>query len=98
MVTKPKHAWVTTPQVSSLRVRGVTFQLYPHDHDPPHAHGTYCGAEAIVDLNDNRTVSLSQRRDAVSPPNAKASAIRRILQVAQEHFDELVTLWEKMHS
>ena len=84
--------------MSSLRARGVTFQLYPHDHEPRHAHGTYGGAEAIVNLNDNRTVSLSHRRNAVSPPNAKASAVRRILQVAQEHFDELVTLWEQMHS
>ena len=51
----------------------------------------------ILDLGDDSTVSLANRADAIRPPNAKRSSVRRILNVAAERFDELVALWEKMH-
>ena len=64
---------------------------------PRHAHGSFEETEVILDLSDDRTVRLATRPDAIRPPNAKRSSVRRILNVAAEHFDELVALWEKMH-
>ena len=51
----------------------------------------------IVDLGADCTVRLAKRADAIRPPNAKRSSVRRILNVAAEHFDELIALWEKVH-
>jgi hypothetical protein len=35
---------------------------------------------------------------AFAPGNAKRRDVRKILKAAAEHFDELVSLWEKMHA
>jgi hypothetical protein len=43
------------------------------------------------------TVSIANRADAIRPGNAKRSDLRRILNLAATHFEELVALWEKMH-
>jgi len=51
----------------------------------------------IVNLSNHRLVRLADCDDAIRPPNAKLSSVRRILKTAAEHFDELVALWEKMH-
>jgi len=83
--------------MASLRFDGVLFVAYPQDHEPRHVHGFFEEAEVIVDLGDDRTVRLAERQDAIRPPNAKKSSVRRILNCAAEHFDELVALWEKMH-
>lgn len=53
--------------------------------------------EIIVDLLEDGNVALAKRKDAVRPPNAKRSDVKRILRSAAEHFDELVQLWEKTH-
>jgi hypothetical protein len=39
---------------------------------------------------------LANRAGAILPPNAKRSDIRKILDVAGEHYDEIVAAWEKM--
>ena len=83
--------------MASLRFGSVLFVAYPQDHTPRHVHGFFEEAEVILDLGDDRTVSLAKRPDAIRPPNAKRSSVRRILNVAAGHFDELVALWEKMH-
>ena len=83
--------------MASLRFDSVLYVAYPQDHTPRHVHGFFEEAEVIVDLGNARTVGLANRPDAIRPPNAKRSAVRRILNVAAEHFDELVALWEKMH-
>lgn len=83
--------------MASLRFGNVLFVAYPQDHAPRHIHGFLQETEVILDLDDDRTVGLANRPDAIRPPNAKRSSVRRILNVAAEHFDELVALWEKMH-
>ncbi len=83
--------------MASLRFGSVLFVAYPQDHTPRHVHGFLQEAEVILDLGDDRTIRLTMRPDAIRPPNAKRSSVRRILNVAAEHFDELVALWEKMH-
>ena len=74
------------------------FVAYPHEHYPRHVHGFYAVTEAIVILNEDGTVALAVRRDAIRPRSAKVSDVRRILTLAAEHFDELVQLWEQMHA
>ena len=32
------------------RFHGLTIQIHPHDHDPPHFHAVYGDAEAMVDI------------------------------------------------
>jgi hypothetical protein len=83
--------------VSSVRVGGVVFQLFPDDHDPRHVHGHHAGIEVVVDLLTDGTVALSGRTDNIQPNNAKRSVVKKILKAAQEHFDVLVTAWENMH-
>ncbi len=83
--------------MASLRFGSVLYVAYPQDHTPRHVHGFFEESEVILDLSDDRTIRLATRPDAVRPPNAKRSSVRRMLNVAAEHFDELVALWEKMH-
>ena len=83
--------------MASLRFGSVLFVAYQQDHTPRHVHGFFEETEVIIDLGDDRTVSLAVRPDAIRPPNAKRSSVRRILNMAAEHFEELVVLWEKMH-
>ncbi|MHB8432350.1 MAG: DUF4160 domain-containing protein [Candidatus Tyrphobacter sp.] len=83
--------------MSSVRIGGIIFQLFPVDHEPRHVHALYAGIEVIVDLLDDRTVALADRTDRISPGNAKRSDVKKILRVAAEHFDELVAAWERMH-
>jgi hypothetical protein len=84
--------------VASIRFAGVLFVAYPQDHMPRHVHGFVDETEVIVDLRLNRKVALADRADAIRPGNAKRSTIRRVLNTAAEHFDELVALWERMHA
>ena len=93
----PNGAWVIVTPVSTVRIGGIIFQLFPVDHEPRHVHALYAGTRVVVDLLDDRTVALASREDAIQPANAKRSDVKRILRAAAEHFDVLVAAWEKMH-
>ncbi|HEX9118992.1 MAG TPA: hypothetical protein VF840_00480 [Terriglobales bacterium] len=41
---------------------------------------------------------MADRVDAIRPSNAKRSDVRKVLNVAARHFEELLELWEKMHA
>jgi hypothetical protein len=84
--------------VASLRFRNVLFRVYPQDHEPRHVHGFTGETEVIVDIGLDGNVSLADRSDCVRPGNAKRRDVRKILKSAMKHFDELVSLWEKMHA
>ncbi len=71
---------------------GVWFAAFSHDH-PPHVHGRYAGVQVIVELLPDGRVRRSNRLDAVVPANAKRGDVRRILEVARAHGDELMALW-----
>jgi hypothetical protein len=79
--------------VGSKTFDGVWFVAYSHDHPPPHVHGEYAGVVVIVDLLADGTVRQSDRWDAVTPSNAKRSDVRRVLETAKAHGDELMELW-----
>jgi hypothetical protein len=83
--------------VGSLRLAGVLMVAYSNDHSPRYVHAFSGETQVIVDLRTDGTVSLALRKDAVRPSNAKRSEVKRILNVAARHFDELVALWEKIH-
>jgi hypothetical protein len=83
--------------VGSLRLDGIRFVVYSNDHPPRHVHGFFGETEAIVDLRADGTVALAERKDAVRPADAKRSDVRKILNVAASHFEELAALWEEIH-
>ena len=83
--------------VSSVRIGGIIFQLFPVDHEPRHVHALYGNVRAVVDLLDDRTVALANRDDCIKPANAKRSDVNKILSTPSEHFDTLVAAWERMH-
>ena len=83
--------------MTTIRIGGVRFIIYPQDHAPRHVHGLYQGVEVIVDLNEPARVTLADRKDAVRPGNAKRAQVRHILNVAAHNFDALATAWDAMH-
>jgi restriction endonuclease len=83
--------------VGSLKFDGIRFVIYPNDHLPRHVHGFYGETETIVDLRRNDTVALAERKDAIRPANAKKSDVKKILNAAAQHFEELTALWEGIH-
>jgi hypothetical protein len=84
--------------VASLRFGNVWFVAYPQDHEPRHIHGFTGETEVIVDIGRDGNVTLADRPDCIRPANAKRSDIRKILRTAAKHFEQLVSLWEKMHA
>jgi hypothetical protein len=83
--------------VGSLKFDGVLFVAYSNDHQPRHVHGFVGETEVIVDLHLDGNIAISIRTDAIRPSNAKRSEVKRILNVAAQHFDDLVELWEGIH-
>ena len=83
--------------MSSLNFSGIRFVVYSNDHPPRHVHGFLSEAEVILDLRPDGNVALADRRDAVRPANATRADVRKILNAAAEHFDELAALWEEIH-
>jgi hypothetical protein len=83
--------------MGSLIFDGVRFVVYSNDRPPRHLHGFASESEAIVDLHIDGNVALADRIDAVRPADAKRSDVRKILNVAALHFEELVALWESIH-
>jgi hypothetical protein len=82
--------------VTTIRIGGVRFKVYPQDHLPMHVHADYQGIQVIVDLTAEATVSLADRDNAVQPGNAKRSQVRHILNLAAANFDTLVAAWRAM--
>jgi hypothetical protein len=83
--------------VGSIRFGGVLFVIYTNDHPPRHVHGFAGETEAIADLRLDGTVALAKRNDAIRPANAKRSDVKKILNAAALHFEEIAGLWEEIH-
>jgi hypothetical protein len=84
--------------VGSYQFDGVTFRVYPGDHDPPHTHARYQGINVILELCKDGRIRIADRDDAIRPGDAKRNQIRRIVDVASQHFDDLSELWEEAHA
>ena len=83
--------------MGSLRFDGILFIVYSNDHPPRHVHGFLSETEVIVDFRSDGTIALADRKDAIRPANAKRSDVKKILNAAAEHFDDLAALWEGIH-
>jgi hypothetical protein len=81
--------------VSTVRIGGIIFLLFPVDHEPRHVHALYAGTRVVVDLLDDRPSHWPVVRMRSNPPTR--NDVKRILRVAAEQFDVLVAAWEKMH-
>lgn len=79
-----------------LRFDGVVFSVYPRDHLPRHAHGAHGEVVAIVEFWPGGA-RLAERRDAVTPANAKRSDVMKVVRAAILHEVELNRLWEETH-
>jgi hypothetical protein len=83
--------------VGSLKLDGILFVVYSNDHPPRHVHGFLDGTEVILDLLTDENIALAQRKDSIRPGNAKRSDVKKILNAAAVHFNELAELWERIH-
>ena len=83
-------------KVASRRFHGISFRAYSNDHSPRHVHAVFRGVEVIIELREDGSVALADRRRA-SSRNAKASDIKQAMRTAAQHFEALVKLWEEVH-
>ena len=83
--------------MSRIRIDAVWFQAFSDDHLPAHVHGFYGEVQVIADLLETGTAVLSARKRNIQPANAKASDVRKILELAAENYATLKALWEKQH-
>jgi hypothetical protein len=60
-------------------------------------HGFYTETEVVVDLYEGNKVALANRKNAIRPPNAKKSNVKKILDSAADNVEALVLLWEMNH-
>jgi hypothetical protein len=60
-------------------------------------HSFFGETEVVIDLLVDGNVDLASRVDAIRPANARRADVRRVLNVAAEHFEALVALWESIH-
>lgn len=74
------------PEIS--RFLGIVIRMYFLDHDPPHFHATYAGAEARIRI---RPVGL---RHGALPPRALAL----VVEWATLHQAELLENWRRLHA
>lgn len=67
-----------------LRAQGFKLSFYAGDHDPPHVHVRYGGAEIIVDLGTGQT----RDNRGMKPPD-----IVRAVRIVEQHQDMLLAAW-----
>lgn len=79
--------------MGSKRFGEALFQAHSGDHDPRHIHASIGGHEVLLELGYDGKVRIANRRDALR--GVTKTEARRALRLANDHFDELVTLWEK---
>ena len=83
--------------MGSLKFDGIQFVVYSNDHPPRHVHGFLSETEVVVDLRFDGNIALADRKDAIRPANSKRTDVKKILNAAAQHFDELIALWEEIH-
>jgi hypothetical protein len=72
-----------------IRVDGYSFRIYLNDHTPAHTHVVKAENEARVTLETiavMNNLGFNQRE------------IKRILEIAIEHQDELLAAWDEYHA
>ncbi len=83
--------------MGSIRLEGVRFTVWSHDHEPPHVHVFYGSIRLVIMLPLEESGSVSLRRDSLQPANANRGDVRYVLRLAMEHRSALLSLWEVTH-
>ena len=65
-------------------LKGLLIYIYGFDHNPPHIH--------VVNGGDEFTITL---QDRIVEGKARSKDIRLINEFIDEHFNEIMTLWNK---
>ena len=71
-----------------LRQDGYTVRIYLNDHSPAHVHVFKAENEARITLED---------KDVMSNIGFHNREISRILEIIEEHQDELLAAWDEYH-
>jgi hypothetical protein len=72
-----------------LRAHGLRFYIFVDDHEPPHVHVRGDGRMRI-DISQPEVRLMSASR-------MKGNDIRKAIDAAQSHRDELLAMWRKVH-
>ncbi|MBV8749673.1 MAG: DUF4160 domain-containing protein [Candidatus Eremiobacteraeota bacterium] len=76
-----------------LRYSAMRFQIYVDDHEPPHVHVKLPGGRVTVFLVErSRTVYVRRVRGPLRDHD-----LAHISAIVEEHFDTLLTAWNKIH-
>lgn len=87
----------TILQVSTVRVGGMRFKVYPQDHEPRHVHALIGAGEVVIDLRADGTVALAARASGAIRGSVSRNEVRKALAAAAGAFDRLAKAWEDMH-
>ena len=83
--------------VASIVIESVRFTVHSNDHPPCHIHGILGNTVVVAEILPNGDVQLARRKRAIRPKDAKKSDVKKVLDLAAEHSEELKGLWEKVH-
>jgi hypothetical protein len=72
------------PEIS--RFYGIIIAMFYEDHNPPHFHARYCGAQAVIKIGDFTVL------EGFLPPRA----LGLVVEWAARHKTELMNNWKLM--
>jgi hypothetical protein len=72
------------PEISGFY--GIVIAMFYEDHNPPHFHARYRGAQAVIKIDDFRVL------EGFLPPRA----LGLVMEWAARHKAELMNNWESM--
>jgi hypothetical protein len=72
-----------------LRAHGMRFFIFVDDHQPAHVHVRGSG-RVKIDISQPRVRLISEN-------GMKANDVRRALEAAQSHREELLAAWRQLH-
>lgn len=77
-----------------LRIHGFRIAILTRDeHEPPHVHVEHPSGTVVVLLDErSRQARLREKASGVA-----ARDVRRVVEVVDEHFAELLAAWERIH-
>lgn len=72
--------------VAAIRERGIKFQVWPDDHDPPHVHVYVDGEDIRINLETDEFID--------KPPPGQHRAIKKAY---RKHREDIRQLWRQYH-
>ena len=85
--------------MGSLRLGQVLFCAISGDHPgqrPPHLHAYVGSIQVIISLLPDGSIGFSPHHpNPIRGKAAKRNQVRAVLEIAEEHYDQLQKLWEE---